>query len=110
VTLEEAAQRLGISAGSVRRLIAEQVLPATQVIMSAPWHIRAGALQTTAGQEAVRRIQQRRNRRKPARDEAITAWLPTFQEHQELGPVVSLYPDHGSGRRGPPPSSVRRMK
>jgi DNA invertase Pin-like site-specific DNA recombinase len=86
VTLEEAAQRLGVSPNSVRRLITEQVLPATQVIMSAPWHIPIDALQTTAVQETVRRIQQRQRRRQPAPDEAITtAWLPTFQEIQEQG-------------------------
>ena len=44
VTLREAAQRLGVSHTIVRRMIAEKKLPASQVIMCAPWQIPAEAL------------------------------------------------------------------
>jgi excisionase family DNA binding protein len=51
VTLREAAQRLGISLTIVRRMIAENKLPARQVITCAPWQIPAEALHS----ETVRR-------------------------------------------------------
>ena len=44
VTLEEAAYRLGISSTSVRRLIDQKVLTATQVVACAPWEIPAESL------------------------------------------------------------------
>ena len=44
VTLREAAQRLGVSLTIVRRLIAEKILPASQVVICAPWQIPAEAL------------------------------------------------------------------
>lgn len=90
VTLQEAAQRLGISPSSVRRLVVEKVLPATQVLISAPWRIPADALQTPAVQEAVRRIHHRQERRKASGNDALTnSWLPAFQERQALGTVIA---------------------
>src|SRR5207248_4751270 len=44
VTLREAAQRLDVSLTIVRRLITEKTLPASQVVMCAPWQIPAEAL------------------------------------------------------------------
>jgi DNA invertase Pin-like site-specific DNA recombinase len=41
ITLEGAAEQLGVSPGVVRKLIARDVLPATQVVATAPWVIRA---------------------------------------------------------------------
>lgn len=44
VTLREAAQRLDVGLSIVRRMIAEKILPATQVVVCAPWQISAEAL------------------------------------------------------------------
>jgi DNA invertase Pin-like site-specific DNA recombinase len=59
LTLEETAYRLGISTTSVRRMIRQRVLPATQVVICAPWHIPAEALQSTAVQKTVAMIKSR---------------------------------------------------
>ena len=45
VTLDEAAKALKVSEATVRRLIADKVLPATQFCKGAPWVIRALDLQ-----------------------------------------------------------------
>jgi DNA invertase Pin-like site-specific DNA recombinase len=52
VTLKEAAQRLQVSEGSVRHMIVEKKLPATQVVEYAPWEIPVEALDS----EEVRKI------------------------------------------------------
>jgi DNA invertase Pin-like site-specific DNA recombinase len=52
VTLQEAAQRLQVSEWSVRQMIVEKKLPATQVVEYAPWEIPVDAL----GSEEVRKI------------------------------------------------------
>jgi len=39
VTMEEAAQRLGVSSRSVRRMIERKKMPANQVVECAPWQI-----------------------------------------------------------------------
>ena len=44
LTLRDAAQQLGVSLTIVRRLITEKKLPATQIVMYAPWQIPAEAL------------------------------------------------------------------
>jgi len=56
VTLREAAQRLGLSLTIVRRMIAENKLPASQVIMCAPWQIPAEALQSETVRTEVENI------------------------------------------------------
>jgi hypothetical protein len=56
VTLEEAAYRLGISSTSVRRLIDQKVLPATQVVTCAPWEIPPESLNDKAVLKAVNDI------------------------------------------------------
>jgi excisionase family DNA binding protein len=59
LTMEEAAERLGISGRSVRRMIERKTLHATQVVACAPWQIRAEALETEAIKKAVRDIKSR---------------------------------------------------
>ena len=59
VTLEEAAHRLGISASSVRRMIVQKLLPATQVVQCAPWEIPVTALENEAVRTAVGNIKNR---------------------------------------------------
>jgi hypothetical protein len=51
LTLREAARRLKVSHDMVRSMIAEQILPARQVVATAPWEIPAQALDS----DAVRR-------------------------------------------------------
>jgi excisionase family DNA binding protein len=59
LTMEETAESLGISARTVRRLIEQKKLPATQVVACAPWQIPAEALKTETVQMAVRDIKNR---------------------------------------------------
>lgn len=56
LTLEQAAERLGVSETVVRRLITTKVLPATQVVASAPWEIAPDSLELGAVKTAVRRV------------------------------------------------------
>jgi excisionase family DNA binding protein len=58
-TLEETAERLGVSTTVVRRMIREKKLPATQVVACAPWQISAKALETETVQKEVRNIRDR---------------------------------------------------
>jgi hypothetical protein len=39
VTMQEAAGRLRVSTSSIKRLIEDKLLPATQVVPCAPWQI-----------------------------------------------------------------------
>jgi len=61
-TLEEAAEALKVSEATVRRLIADKALPATQFCKGAPWVIRADDLQD----ENVKRAAEARRQRRPA--------------------------------------------
>src|SRR6266851_3817985 len=53
VTLQQAADRLGVSESSIRRMIEQKVLPATQVVHCAPWEISLDALNSPAVQQAI---------------------------------------------------------
>jgi hypothetical protein len=52
VTLQQAAARLGVSELSIRRMIEQKVLPATQVVPCPPWEISLDALNSAAVQQA----------------------------------------------------------
>ncbi len=56
LTLEEAAARTGVSPSSVRRCIADGLLPATQVVAYAPWVIRSADLDVPAVATALERV------------------------------------------------------
>lgn len=56
LTMEEAAQHLGVSTTTVRRLIEQKKLAATQVVPCAPWQIAIAALDATAVRTAVNKI------------------------------------------------------
>ena len=56
VTLEQAAQRLGVSPTAVRRLIRHEKLEGSQVLPCAPWQISIASLDSEAVQRAVERI------------------------------------------------------
>ncbi len=60
VSADEAAVRLGICVGSVRKLIREGALPATQLMHSAPWQIPVAALGSDAVRTGVQAIVERR--------------------------------------------------
>lgn len=62
VTLEEAATVLTLSTTTIRRFIAEGVLPATQACKGAPWIIRRADLER---EEMRGRAAARRSRRPP---------------------------------------------
>ena len=60
VTLDEAARRLSICVASVRRLIEQGILPASQAMPSAPWEIPVAALDSEVVKLGVRGILDRR--------------------------------------------------
>ena len=53
VTLQQAAARLGVSELSIRRMIEQKVLPATQVVPCAPWEISLDALNSAVVQQVI---------------------------------------------------------
>ena len=63
-TLDEAAEKLKVSEATVRRLIAERILPAHQFCKGAPWTIRIEDL----GLETVMQAAGQRRTRKPSSD------------------------------------------
>lgn len=75
LTLAQAAAQPGVSATVMRRLIAQGMLPASQVVPSAPWIIHARDLQCQAVQREVQAVQAHR-RSGPARDLACPACPP----------------------------------
>lgn len=70
VTLDEAASALNVSEATVRRLIAEQTLPAQQVCKGAPWIILTSDLQCAS----VQRAADARRLRRPPSDENVFAF------------------------------------
>ncbi len=63
-TLDEAAKKLNVSEATVRRMIAERILPAHQFCKGAPWTIRIDDL----GLETVMQAADQRRTRKPSSD------------------------------------------
>jgi excisionase family DNA binding protein len=66
VTVEQAAQELGVSHTVIRRLIREGTLPAAQVVETTPWIIARDALELAAVQLAIATV--RRARQPQTRD------------------------------------------
>jgi hypothetical protein len=60
VTMDEAAHRLQISVGSIIRLIRRGIIPATQLMPSAPWQIPVAELDSEAVKTGVRDVIARR--------------------------------------------------
>jgi hypothetical protein len=52
--MEQAAEALNISSMVVRRLIAQKVLPAKQIVKFAPWMIERHHLQLSSVRKAIR--------------------------------------------------------
>jgi hypothetical protein len=59
ISVDETARRLAICVGSVHRLIRSGALPATQLMLSAPWQIPVAAFESEAVQAGVQAIKQR---------------------------------------------------
>lgn len=78
ISVDEAAHRLSICVGSVKRLIREGVLPATQLMPSAPWQIPAAALDSDAVKIGVRAVMERRPRNFNVLQDMKTLRLPGF--------------------------------
>lgn len=64
-TLEVAAERLGVCAQSVRGLINDTVISASQIVTGAPWMIPASELDKKEVRDAIERIKRRANRKSP---------------------------------------------
>ena len=78
ISVDETAQRLGICVASVHRLIGSGVLPATQLMPSAPWQVPVAALDSEAVRIGVRDIIDRRPRNIVDLQDELTLKLPGF--------------------------------
>jgi DNA invertase Pin-like site-specific DNA recombinase len=78
IGVDETARRLQICVGSVLRLIREGVLPATQLMPSAPWQIPEAALQSEAVKIGVRGVIERRPRNFTVLQDGKSLKLPGF--------------------------------
>jgi excisionase family DNA binding protein len=56
LTLEQAAERLGVSPSSVRKMIEQKKLVASQIVVGAPWQIRVEALESETVKQSVGNI------------------------------------------------------
>jgi DNA invertase Pin-like site-specific DNA recombinase len=78
ISVDETARRLSICVGSVLRLIRERVLPAVQLMPSAPWQVPVAALDSEAIKIGVRRVIERRPRNFSVLQDEKTLKLPGF--------------------------------
>ena len=76
ISVDATARRLGICVGSVHRLIRQGVLPATQLMPSAPWQVPVAALATETVRIGVRDVVARRPKNFEALQEVGTLRLP----------------------------------
>ena len=76
ISVDATARRLGICVGSVHRLIRQGVLPATQLMPSAPWQVPVAALTTEAVRIGVRDVIARRPKNVEALQEIGALRLP----------------------------------
>ena len=76
ISVDKAALRLGICVGSVQKLIRAGVLPATQLLPSAPWQVPVAAFDTEAVKIGVREIVGRRPRNYRVLQDVKTLALP----------------------------------
>jgi len=59
--MQQAAATLHVSEMDVRRLIAQKILPAKQVVKFAPWMIEPTQLELPAVRKEIRRVHKRRS-------------------------------------------------
>lgn len=79
VSMDEAARRLKICVGSVLRLVREGIIPAKQLMPSAPWQVPAASLESEAVKIGVRAIVDRRPRNFRVLQEERTLQLPGIE-------------------------------
>ena len=84
ISADATATRLGICIGSVHKLIRKSVLPAAQLMPSAPWQIPVAALDTEAVKTGVREIVGRRPKFYKRFQEDKTLRLPGFRSEDAL--------------------------
>jgi DNA invertase Pin-like site-specific DNA recombinase/polyhydroxyalkanoate synthesis regulator phasin len=78
ISVDATAHRLGICVSSVHRLIREGVLPATQLMPSAPWQVSVSAFDTEALKIGLQAIIARRPIQALQKIEEATLRLPGF--------------------------------
>jgi DNA invertase Pin-like site-specific DNA recombinase len=78
ISVDETARRLQICVGSVMRLIREGILPATQIMDSAPWQVPVAALDSEAVRIGVQSVIERRPRKAQQYQDERTLRLPGF--------------------------------
>lgn len=78
ISVDETARRLNICVGSVLRLIRNGVLPATQLMPSAPWQVPVAALESDAVKIGVRGVVERRPQNFAILQDVKTLKLPGF--------------------------------
>ena len=78
ISVDATAHRLGICVSSVHRLIREGVLPATQLMPSAPWQVPVSAFDTEALKIGLQAIIARRPIQALRKTEEATLRLPGF--------------------------------
>jgi hypothetical protein len=78
ISVDETANRLGVCVGSVQRLIRDGVLPATQLLPSAPWQVPVAALESETVKTGVREVIARRPQNYRVLQDDKTLKLPGF--------------------------------
>ena len=78
ISVDETARRLKICVGSVLRLIREGILPAKQLMPSAPWQVPVASLESEAVKIGVREVVERRPRNFRVLQDERTLKLPGF--------------------------------
>ena len=76
ISVDATAHRLGICVSSVHKLIPQGVLPATQLMPSAPWQMPVAALETEALKIGLQAIIARRPKNYPDLQALTTPRLP----------------------------------
>lgn len=76
ISADATATRLGICVGSVHKLIRRGLLPATQLMTSAPWQIPVAALDTEVVRTGIREIVGRRPKFNKRFQHDKSLWLP----------------------------------
>jgi hypothetical protein len=80
LNLQQAAERLGVSATVVRRLIERKILPATQIVFGAPWQIDAKSITSAEVIQAAIALKNRESRLRDKSAEEKAFLLPGLYE------------------------------
>jgi hypothetical protein len=103
LTLNQAADRLGVGPWVVRQLITRGILEATQVVPCAPWQLDPAVLDTEAIRHAAQAVQHRTGRPGSRLADPTRSRFRAFDErlHNVTAPRGASTPWYASnGRRG----------